>query len=123
MDYVAKSLSPILPVDDMMRAVAFYRDVLGFQCAVESSHYTLMRRGHASLHLTKAASEDVLKSVRGHLSMYLEVEGIDGLWAHVAQFRNKYRTRELFQRDYDMREFHIEDPDGCLILVGEESAA
>jgi hypothetical protein len=28
--------------------------------------------------------------------------------------------QDLFVRDYDMREFHIVDPDGCLVMVGEE---
>jgi predicted enzyme related to lactoylglutathione lyase len=122
MTYTAKQLSPILPVADMTRAVAFYREVFGFTSTVESTHYTLMHRGGASLHLTKAASEEVLTALQGKMSVYLEVADIASLWAHVSSFKGRYRIRDLFDRDYDMREFHIVDPDGCLIMVGEELA-
>jgi predicted enzyme related to lactoylglutathione lyase len=119
MNYTAKSLSPILPVADMDRAIAFYREVFGFSAVVESTQYTLMTRGTASLHLAKASSEEVLTALQGKVSIYLEVENIAGLWEHVSTFRGRYRMRDLFDRDYDMREFHIADPDGCLVMVGE----
>ena len=120
MKYTAKNLSPVLPVADMSRAIAFYREVFGFSAVVESTHYTAMTRGGASLHLTKAPSEELLTALQGKVSVYLEVEDIASLWAHVATFKGRYRMQDLFERDYDMREFHIVDPDGCLIMVGEE---
>ena len=120
MNYTAKSLSPVLPVEDMSRAIAFYRDVLGFAAMVESTEYTVMTRGGALVHLTKAASEEVLTALRGRVSIYLEVENIADLWASVSQLKNKYRIRDLSDREYGMREFHIVDPDGCLVFVGEE---
>jgi predicted enzyme related to lactoylglutathione lyase len=104
----------------MNRAVAFYREVFGFSALVESTHYTSMTRGGASLHLTKAASEELLTALQGKVSVYLEVKDIESLWAHVSTFRGRYRMQDLFVRDYDMREFHIVDPDGCLVMVGEE---
>jgi predicted enzyme related to lactoylglutathione lyase len=107
----------------MDRTIAFYREVFGFTAVVESTHYTLMTRGGASLHLAKAVSEEVLSAVRGRVSIYLEVENIAELWAHVATYRGRHRMRDLFERDYDMQEFHIEDPDGCLVMVGEEISA
>lgn len=51
---------------------------------------------------------------------YLEVTGIDSLWPHVSQFKDRHKIRDLFDRDYGMREFHILEPDDCLIFVGEE---
>ena len=120
MNYTAKSLSPVLPVADMDRAIAFYREVLGFTSVVESTHYTLMTRGAATVHLAKAASEEVLTALQGKVSIYLEVEGIAELWQHVAQFKGRYRMRDLVVEDFDKREFHVVDPDGCLVMVGEE---
>jgi hypothetical protein len=41
------------------------------------------------------------------------------LWEHVKNFKNRYRVRDLFVREYGMTEFHVEDPNGCLVFVGE----
>ena len=86
---------------------------------MQSDAYVILSRGGASLHLTRAESPSVLDAVRGHGSMYLEIENIEPLWSHVSQFKKRYRIRDLFDREYGMREFHIIDPDGCLIFVGQ----
>jgi len=43
------------------------------------------------------------------------------LWQHVQSFKDRYRLRELFDRDYGMTEFHIIDPNSCLVFVGERT--
>ena len=117
-DYPAKWLSPILPVAEMTVTAGFYIEVLGFEAELKSRNYTILRRSNASLHLTKAAP-GVLEKAGGNLSIYLEVEKIELLWEHVAQFKDRYKIRDPFDRDYGMREFHILDPDGCLVFVGQ----
>jgi len=37
----------------------------------------------------------------------------------VKTFKDRYHMRDLFERDYGMTELHIEDPNGCLVFVGE----
>ena len=118
--YKAKTLSPIVPVADIQRSIGFYTEVLGFDVVRQSSDYSILTRGGASLHLTRAHDPSVLDATRGHTSIYLEVEGIDLLWPHVSHFRDRYKVRDLFEREYGMREFHIIDPDDCLIFVGEQ---
>lgn len=105
----------------MAATAAFYVDVLGFTIVRASEQYTILRRDGASLHLTQAAP-GVLEKARGHFSIYLEVQQIEPLWQHVAQFKDRYRIRDLFDRDYGMREFHIIDPDGCLVFIGQTIA-
>jgi hypothetical protein len=60
-----------------------------------------------------------MKCVREHTEIYIEVSGIRALWEHVETFKNRYRVRDLFDREYGMTEFHIGDPNGCLVFVGE----
>lgn len=115
----ALTLSPIIPVADMPRSIRFYVEVLGFDVTRKSESYSILTRGGASLHLTLADDQSVLDATRRHFSIYLEVEGIEELWAHVSQFKDRYKIRDLFDREYGMREFHIIDPDGCLVFVGE----
>src|SRR3954469_549930 len=116
--YQAKALSPIIPVADLRSSIGFYTDVLGFAAALHTDDYAILSRGGAALHLTRAADQSVLEATRGHMSIYLEVESIELLWAHVSQLRDRFQIRDLFEREYGMREFHIIDPDGCLIFVG-----
>jgi hypothetical protein len=60
--------------------------------------------------------------VRGHTEIYIEVSCIHLLWEHVKSFKNRYKIKDLFDRDYGMTEFHISDPNDCLIFVGEPIA-
>ena len=119
-NYKAKTLSPVIPVADMKSSIRFYADVLGFDVVVESPDYSVLARDGASLHLARAADQSVLDATRGHMSAYLEVEDIESLWSHVSRFKDRYKIRDLFDRDYGMREFHIMACDDCLILVGQQ---
>ena len=63
-----------------------------------------------------------MKCVRGHTEIYIEVSGILTLWEHVRTFKNQYQIRDLFDREYGMTEFHVADPNGCLVFVGEPTS-
>ena len=116
---VAKRISPMLAVADIDETIQFYQSVLGFKTVKTSPEYSIVERDGQSIHFQKAASEEVMKCVRGHTEIYIEVSGIDLLWEHVKNFKNRYRVRDLFVREYGMTEFHVEDPNGCLVFVGE----
>jgi catechol 2,3-dioxygenase-like lactoylglutathione lyase family enzyme len=115
---IAKRISPMLAVADMEETIRFYADVLGFKAVMTSPDYVIVARDGQSIHFQTAASEEAMKCVRGHTEIYIEVSGIDSLWEHVKDFKNRYRVRDLFVREYGMTEFHIEDPNGCLVFVG-----
>ncbi len=116
---VVKRISPMLATDDMEKTLAFYESVLGFKPILNSPNYSVIERDGQTVHFQKAASEEVMKSMREHTEFYLEVSGIRDLWRHVQTFKDRYRIRDLFERGYGMTEFHIADPNGCLIFVGE----
>ncbi len=117
--YTARKISPMLAVADMEQTLTFYQDVLGFKPRMKSHDYSIIERDAQTIHFMKAASEEVIKSVRGHTEIYIEVSNIDLLWEHVKTFKDRYRVRDLFNQDYGMTEFHVEDPNGCLVFVGE----
>jgi catechol 2,3-dioxygenase-like lactoylglutathione lyase family enzyme len=116
---VVKRISPMLAVADMDGTIKFYQSVLGFKAVKTSPEYSIVERDSQTIHFQKAASEEVMKCVRGHTEIYVEVSGIDLLWEHVKNFKDCYRVRDLFVREYGMTEFHIVDPNGCLVFVGE----
>ena len=119
---VAKRISPMLATDDMEKTILFYRCVLGFTPTMQSPEYLILEKDGQTIHFQKAASEQVMQCVRGHTEMYIEVSGIAALWEYVKTFRNQYRIRDLFDREYGMTEFQVADPNGCLVFVGEPTA-
>lgn len=116
---VARRISPMLATDDMDRTLSFYQTVLGFRTTLKTPQYSILERDGQTIHFMNAASEDVMKSMREHTEIYIEVSNIHALWDHVKTFKNQYRIRDLFDREYGMTEFHVADPNGCLIFVGE----
>ena len=118
---VAKRISPMLAVANMEETILFYQNVLGFTPTLQSPQYSIVERDGQTIHFQKAASEEVMNCVRGHTEMYIEVSDIRSLWEHVKPFKTKYKIRDLFDREYGMTEFHIADPNGCLVFVGEPS--
>jgi catechol 2,3-dioxygenase-like lactoylglutathione lyase family enzyme len=119
---VIKRISPMLAVANMEETIAFYQNVLGFIPTMQSPEYSIVGRDSQTIHFVSASSEEVLKSVRGHTEIYIEVRGIHSLWEHVKTFKDRYRIRDLFDREYGMTEFHIGDPNECLVFVGEPTA-
>ena len=115
----AKRISPMLAVANMEETIAFYQNVLGFAPTLNSPEYSIVERDGHTIHFMEAASEEVLRCVRGHTEIYIEVVGIHALWEHVKTFKDRYRIRDLSDRDYGMTEFHISDPNECLVFVGE----
>ncbi|MGA7217036.1 MAG: VOC family protein [Candidatus Sulfotelmatobacter sp.] len=116
---IAKKISPMLAVADMEETLTFYSDVLGFTATLKTPEYSIVERDGQTIHFMKAASDEVMRCVRGHTEIYIEVLNIASLWERVRTFKDRYRVRDLFDRDYGMTEFHIDDPNGCLVFVGE----
>src|SRR6266849_4793965 len=119
---IAKKISPMLAVANMEETIVFYKSVLGFTPTLKSPEYSILERDGQTIHFMKAASEEVMRCVRGHAEIYIEVSGIDSLWQHVKTFKERYRIRDLFDREYGMSEFHIADPNDCLVFVGEQTS-
>ena len=114
-----KRISPMLAVADMEETLAFYRDVLGFAIEMQSAEYSIMARDGATVHLMKAADDTVMTCVRGHTEIYIEVDDLSSLWKHVEPLKDRYKIRGLIDQSYGMTEFHINDPNDCLVFVGQ----
>jgi len=114
-----KRISPMLAVDDMQETIAFYRDVLMFEIEMQSAEYSILSRDGATIHLMKAANEKVMECVRGHTEIYIEVDDLSALWKRVEPLKDRYKIRGLIDQPYGMTEFHIGDPNECLVFVGQ----
>lgn len=117
-----RRISPILATDNVEATLRFYREVLGFTAVLETPEYLILERDGLTIHFQAAASEEVMRYMRTNAEFYLEVKGVNALWKHVKSFSDRYQIRDLFDREYGMTEFHIKDPNGCLIFVGQRTA-
>ena len=117
------AIEPRLHVRDLRRAIAFYRDVLGFEVTTlfppQDPSFAMLRRGDVCLQLggpagvrpADAASTctlwiDVAECARLH----------DELRAHV---KIEWGPEVYF---YGRREFAVRDPDGNLLVFSEETS-
>lgn len=113
MAWIAKSLSPMVPSYDLGATAEFFRNSLGFSAVLQSDGYAVLVREGASLHLLPAG-DDI-----GQMEMYLEVDDVDVAWAAMQPHTGGLRTRGPFDREYGMREVHVEVPHTkCLLFVG-----
>ncbi len=116
-----KKISPMLAVADMDETVSFYTTVLGFSVPMTSPEYSIIERDGSTIFLMKADNDEVVRCVRGHTEIYIEVDDIQALWQHVATYKQQYKIRDLFDQPYGMTEFHIGDPNDCLVFVGQQT--
>ena len=116
-----RRISPMLAVADMEETLEFYTAVLGFTVTMKSAEYSIADRDGATVHFMKAADESVMAAVRGHTEIYIEVDDIHAMYEHAKTCEVPGRLTEIKVRDYGMTEFHIDDPNDCLVFVGQET--
>jgi catechol 2,3-dioxygenase-like lactoylglutathione lyase family enzyme len=110
-------IAAMLPVKDMAKAEAFYTKILRFRKVFENGNpvgFMILKRDDAELHLTlqpthKAATFNVA---------HMLVDDVDALHA-ICRREGLRIVKGLKDKDYGLRAFVFEDPDGNRIDVGE----
>ena len=110
-------IATTLPVRDMSKSHDFYTKVLGFRKIFENGNpvgFMILKRDEGELHLNlqpghKAADFNVA---------HLIVDDVDALFAVCKQHGMRI-TKGLQDKDYGLRAFVFEDPDGNRIDVGQ----
>lgn len=132
MPHSLKTLTPNLIVADVVRSVAFYRDVLGF--AVEATVpddapyvFAILRAGDVRIFLNahEAATAEYPafkdRPIGGTLTLFIDVTGIHDL--HDELDKKVPIVMPLEHKWYGVTEFAIADPDGWVITFAEHDAA
>jgi len=132
MAYVLNKLTPNLIVSDVVRSVAFYRDVLGFQVQQTVPDaapfvFAIVTSGSVEIFLNAldAAVQEYPafkdRPIGGTLTLFIEVEGIRRVHEAIAA---KVRVvMPLEDKWYGMTEFAFLDPDGYVITYAERASA
>jgi len=108
-------IAPQFLVDDLDRAVAYYRDRLGFELDFQyESFYASVRRDGFAIHLKQAAklaADRAHRKQNDHLDAYIAVSGIRGLFSEL-QMRGADVIKPLEERPWACLDSYVEDPDG-----------
>jgi uncharacterized glyoxalase superfamily protein PhnB len=117
-----KSFAPQLLVDDLDRAMAFYRDVLGFSFAPPwQGFYAIGERDSFAVHLKcapKTAAERAHRRQENHLDIYAEVAGVRALYEE-CRAKGVTIIKPIERTPWGTSDFYLVDPDGYILAFGE----
>jgi predicted enzyme related to lactoylglutathione lyase len=107
--------APLLLVPDVPTTADYYRKVLGFQSDADgtSPEYTVVWRDNASVHLAKG--EQPPSGVR----IFFWVKDVNALHEDVKK-RGAEIEVPIETRPYKIRDFSIRDPNGVLLVFGQD---
>jgi uncharacterized glyoxalase superfamily protein PhnB len=114
-------ISPIVAVADVRSAVDFYVNHLAFRALfiAEDGSYGVAGLQSQSVHFVPAVDEESLAATARHCSFRIRVEHLDAFWKQVELTHPPTRTRPPETKPWGIREFHILDKDGALVIVSE----
>jgi catechol 2,3-dioxygenase-like lactoylglutathione lyase family enzyme len=110
-------IAATIPVSDIQKAGAFYTKALGFKKVFENGDpvgFMILKRGDAELHLTLQSGHRAASFNVAHMI----VHDVDALHAICQRHRLRI-VKSLQDKDYGLRAFVFEDPDGNRIDVGQ----
>jgi catechol 2,3-dioxygenase-like lactoylglutathione lyase family enzyme len=110
-------IAAMLPVKDIERSFDFYSKVLGFTKVFENGTpvgFMILKRDQAELHLTLQPNHKAAPFNVAHLIVHV----VDALHA-ICQRHGLRIVKSLQNKDYGLRAFVFEDPDGNRIDVGQ----
>ena len=112
----------IVPVRDIPTTMDFYAGVLGFErrFVADDQSFAIAVHGDAAIHFIRCDDEAALMATANNISIYLWVRHVDQLFADLKtklDTLGEGRVRAPFNQPYGMREFHVKDPDGCLLFA------
>jgi catechol 2,3-dioxygenase-like lactoylglutathione lyase family enzyme len=110
-------IAAMLPVKDIARACDFYTKVLGFTKVFENGNpvgFMILKKDQAELHLTLQLNHKAAPFNVAHMM----VDDVDALHA-ICERHGLRIIKSLQNKDYGLRAFVFEDPDGNRIDVGQ----
>lgn len=118
-------IAPQFLVDNLDRAIAYYRDKLGFELDfVYESFYASVARDGLAIHLKHAPKLGADREHRKNdedLDAYISVSGIRDLFSEL-KMRGAQVIKPLEERPWACLDFYVEDPDGHVLCFSERSA-
>lgn len=107
--------APVLSVPDVLATAAFYRRILEFTSdpGSETAEYTVVWRDNAALHLARGRQAPV------GIRIFFWVRDVNALYQEVIS-RGAAIDVPIETRPYRIRDFSIRDPNGVVLVFGQD---
>ena len=107
--------APLLLVPDVLATADFYRRILGFKAdpGAETPEYSVLWRDNAAVHLAKG--DQAPSGIR----IFFWVRDVEALYAEVTG-RGAAIAVPIGTRPYGIRDFAIRDPNGVMMVFGQD---
>lgn len=106
--------APVLQVPDVESTARYYRDVLGFNCDYVGPEYGVVWRDNSAVHF---APSDTTPS---GVNLFQWVKNVDAVYEEV-KARGATIVVDIGDRDYEIRDFSVEDNNGVTIVFGQST--
>jgi uncharacterized glyoxalase superfamily protein PhnB len=109
-------------VDDLERAIKFYREVLGFSFSPTwRGFYAIGERDGLAVHLKcapKTVEDRAHRKQHEHLDIYASVVGVDALYDE-CKAKGAKVLKPLARTAWGTKDFYMADLDGYILAFGE----
>lgn len=107
----------MLWVTDLEATIAFYRDVLGFECVSQMEGWACLSRDGVEVMLSLPNQHEPFARPAFTGSFYFRTDQVDELWLHLQKRAPVVYPIENFP--YGMREFAVRDNNGYILQFGQ----
>jgi len=102
-----------LHVPDVKATATFYRDVLGFNWDFGGDDYSVVWRDNSAIHFVKGEGSPT------GVHLFQWVRDVDAYHREVVE-RGAEVIVEPADRPYHIRDFSIRDPNGVILVIGQD---
>ena len=113
-------ITPFFGVANLERAIAFYRDVLGFKIWSPGGGYAYVEQECIAIRLLELDAD--APNPPGSAHAYVDIGDVDQLFSRLADGISglpQDRWGAPKDQPYNQREFWVRDPDGNLLTFGQ----
>ena len=115
-------ITPLVMTHDLESSLRFFTNTLGFECNFKMENYAFINRKRCAIRLLEIdKSCEICEQM-----IYLDCDDVDALYAELKLRLDDLpdgRVRAPFNQPYQQREFHVKDPDNCLLFFGMDIRA
>ena len=118
-----RQITPFMHVPDIERAIAFFRDVLGFEPVVRMGDYAYLHRETAGIRILENRGSDGAPPGNRRFAYYVDVDDVDALYEELRPRLERLPAGDVHgpaDKPYGQRELALVAPDGNLIVFGHE---